>query len=214
MNDAIRIRVTDLETYRHWKDAEDATLDELLARLRHTDPPTPQMEAGRAFAKLLERVCYGQALDVEKQDGWEFHFDLDGELAWPGVRELKGEISIETPDGPVTLVGQCDAIGLAVHDAKLTERVDAERYLDSLQWRAYLEIFGRREFIYDLFHARYEGPGKVRVGEHHRMSFYAYPEMRADVERAVCELTEVVAKHVPSATPVSPETISQKENRI
>lgn len=198
----IRLRVTDLEAFRHWKASEDSTLEDLVQRLRHEDPPTPEMRAGKAFAKLLEHTRAGRSLHVEEQDGWEFFFDLETEVALPSVRELRGEMVVDTPSGPVTLVGQVDGYDGAVYDQKLTERVDPEQYLDSLQWRAYLVMFGAREFVYDLFRAKYERTeddeptGKIVVDEHHRLKFYAYPLMRSDVERAVCELAEVVTTYV------------------
>lgn len=209
----MRISVTDLESYRYWKASEDATLAELIEKLSHTAPPTPQMAAGRAFAKLMEHAREGGTLDVEQVDGWEFDFQVEGEIALPVVRELKAEVVFDTPHGPVTLVGKVDGYDGKVIDQKLTENVDAERYLDSLQWRAYLVMFGAREFVYDIFRAKYERErggkdeetggyekgtptGRITVDEHHRLVFYAYPEMRADLERAVCELAEVVATHV------------------
>jgi hypothetical protein len=190
----MRIAVTALETWRYWKASEDSTVDELIAKLTYAEPPTPQMAAGAAFAKLMEHAR-DRALHDEEQDGWSFYFDLDGELALPAVRELKGEMTLETPSGLVTLVGKVDGYDGKVYDQKLSERIDAERYFDSLQWRAYLLMFGAREFVYDLFHAKYESEGqRVTVGEHQRLSFFAYPNMRQDVERAVAELADVMVR--------------------
>lgn len=198
----IRLRVTDLESYRYWKADEDSTVEALIRRLLHADPPTPQMRAGTALAKLLEHAS-DRSFDVEEQDGWEFRFDLDAELSWPPAREVEGELPFWTPSGPVLLIGHCDAVGGEVRDAKLTERIDAEKYFDSWQWRSYLLMFGAQRFVYDLFLARYEKrgeelTGRVTITEHHAVPFYAYPEMRADVERAVCELAEVVTRLLPA----------------
>jgi len=55
----IRLSVSDLETYRYWKNSEDSDVLTLLAKLRHEEPPTPAMEAGRAFAKLFETSTAG-----------------------------------------------------------------------------------------------------------------------------------------------------------
>jgi len=205
---SLRISVSDLETYRYWKDSEDSTLADLVARLTKKDPPTPQMEAGRAFAKFMEHVRTGSVIDAATVDGWEFIFALDAELALPPVRELKAEVVLETPSGQVTLVGMTDGIDGAIHDQKLTESLDAERYLDSLQWRAYLCMFGAKEFVYDIFLAKYErGPGhtnedgtyvkgpptgKITVTEYHPLRFYTYPNIQADVQRAVNDLAEVI----------------------
>jgi hypothetical protein len=190
----IRLRVTDLETYRYWRASEDSTVGELLARLAHTEPPTPAMEAGRAFAGVFEHARLGEVEEVES-DGWRFSFDLDAAIELAPVRELRAESVLSTPAGPVTLVGQVDGLdGVAVYDQKLTERIDAEKYLDSLQWRAYLAMFGAERFCYDLFAARYDGH-RVTVYDYQRLTFYAYPNMRRDVERAAGELAGVVAAY-------------------
>lgn len=191
----IRISVSDLESYRYWAADEDAPLEELLRKLRHEKPPTDNMLAGQAFARFMENVQENTFLVAV--DGWSFRFEVDAELQLPPVREFKAERLIQTPSGPVTLVGKADGInGPVVHDQKLTERWDAERYLDSLQWRAYLWMFGASTFTYDVFVGRYKGR-EVTVTEYHPLTFYAYPGMEADVERAVCELAAVIARHLP-----------------
>jgi len=196
----IRISVSDLETWRYWSANEDSTMDELLARLRHEEPPTPAMEAGRAFAKLMEHAKPG-ALDVETVDGWTFDFTLlDGaSFALPTVREIKAEVPFVTPSGPVTLVGMVDQLdGLIVHDEKLTERWDAERYFDSMQWRAYLVMFGARAFVYDVFQCRRnEDDRHVTITDYQAITFYDYPAIRADVQDAVNELAAVIVRYLP-----------------
>jgi hypothetical protein len=192
----IRLSVTDLESYRWWKDREDSDLSTLLAQLAHTDTPTPAMEAGRAFAKLFETAQHGEIFSCSV-DGWGFTFDLDEEIAIPDVRELKAEQIFNTPHGPVTLVGKVDGFDGTVYDQKLTERFDIEgKYTDSLQWRAYLVMFDAQRFLYDVFVGRRDDARKdVTIYEYHRVPFYAYPSMRADVERAVCELAAIVATY-------------------
>lgn len=207
----LRISVSDLETYRYWKDDEDGTLDELVARLTKKEPPTPQMQAGNAFAKVMERAKTGSVLDVAAMDGWEFHFEVETEIALPPVRELKAEVVFDTPSGPVTLVGKVDGIDGEIHDQKLTEKFDAERYLDSLQWRCYLVMFNAQSFVYDVFRAKYERDkgstddegeytkgeptGKITVTEYHPVRFYTYPDIRADVQQALNELAAVVVAY-------------------
>lgn len=219
----IRLSVSDLETWRYWKDNEDSTLDELVARLTKKEPPTPQMAAGAAFAKLMEHAKTGSDLDLVKIDGWEFAFALEASIALPPVRELKAEVVYETPSGLVTLVGKVDGIDGKIHDQKATESFDAERYLDSLQWRAYLDMFKAKEFVYDIFKVKYERErgstvvvdgeetyvkgvptGRVTVLEYHPISFFTYPSIHADVQRAVSELAEVIVTYgIPKPMPAS-----------
>lgn len=193
----IRLSVTDLESYRYWKANEDSTLDQLLVRLRHQEPTTPQMAAGHAFAKVFEEAPQSGVLLVEQREGWTFDFTpLDDEMELPPVRELKGEMQLDTPSGLVTVVGKVDSLqGTKVRDQKLTERWEAEKYVDSLQWRTYLAMFQAQSFTYDVFQGRYEGR-YITITDYHPMTFYAYPELRADVERAVAELASVVATHL------------------
>lgn len=192
----IRLSVTDLDSYLYWRESEDMDLEALLKRLRGEEPPTPAMMAGRAFHKLFEESEPGD-LRAASVDDFDFVFALDCEIAIPEVRELKGEIALATPSGPVTLVGKVDALhGMTVHDFKLTERFDAERYADSYQWRSYLTMFNASTFVYDVFVGRYDDE-RVTVYDYHRLKFHAYPGMRADVEREVSGLAEIVARYVP-----------------
>jgi len=192
----IRISVTDLDGYLYWLASETSELDELIARLRGQEEPSPQMLAGRAFHRLFEDAQGGE-IGKACIDGWRFEFALDKEIAVPDIRELKGEMVIPTKAGPVTLVGKVDALhGTTVIDYKLTERFDAERYADSYQWRAYLLMFGATRFDYEVFQCCY-GDDCIVIYDHHPLSFYAYPGMREDVLTLVSSLAEIVAKHVP-----------------
>ncbi len=195
----IRISVSDLDGFKFWKDDENADKDALLARLSRTEPPTPAMAAGAAFAKLMEHAKPGE-LYAEVVDGWTFDFSqMSGDLAIAPVREVKAELPMMTPSGPVTLVGKVDGlIGRVVRDQKLTERWDAERYFDSLQWRAYLVLFDAKAFVYDVFQCkRDEDDRYVTVTEYHPVTFYGYPDIRKDVQRAVDELAAVIVEYFP-----------------
>lgn len=201
----IRLSVTELETLRYWKYRDDRDLADLLTDLRKEAPPSPQMAAGRAFAKFFESAPIGYAGTECEIDGWRFAWELDAELLIPDVRELKAEAVFQTPSGPVTLVGMVDGLdGLTAHDQKLTENWEAEKYVDSLQWRAYLVMFQAKAFVYDVFACRYKRdkerqivPGQVTVTDYHRMPFYTYDGVQGDVQRAVNELAAIVARHLP-----------------
>jgi hypothetical protein len=195
----IRLSVTTLESFAYWKDKEDATNEDLLREIAHVTPPTRNMKAGRAWAKLWERSTPGE-FDVAVEDGWRFVFDLDAEIYVPPIRELKIEEVFQTPSGPVTLVGKVDSFeGITVRDQKLTERFEIEeRYTDSIQWRCYLAMLKARKFVYDVFVGKYDDTDdEVRIVDYHQVPFYSYPNIRADVEAAVCELAEIVAKYQP-----------------
>jgi len=202
------IHVSELETVRYWKDREDTTMAMLLADLSEGKAPTRQMEAGKAFAKLMEHAeqyqvsdpLNGEGIHATTVDGWTFGFQVNAELPLPAVRELQGQLLFQTPHGPIWLIGHSDGLdGKTVRDQKLTEKWDAERYVDSLQWRSYLVMFEADRFIYDVFVGRYDSKGAptVTVTEYHPVPFYTYPGIKADVQRAVDELVGILARHLP-----------------
>lgn len=197
----IRLSVTDLETFRHWKDRDDTTVEQLLAELRGQVEPSHQMQASRAFHQVLEHIKPGEELSqLRHPDGWIFDIDFDGELYIPPIRELKAERIWQTPSGPVTLVGKVDNLsGLTVADYKLSERFEAERYLDSYQWRAYLAMFSAQRFVYHVFQCAYgtQNPYHVEIYELHHLPFDRYPEMLLDLDEVIDELAAFVKDNVP-----------------
>lgn len=190
----MRLSVTMLDSYRYYRDNEDASLDDLLATLRRETVPTLAMKAGSALHKALE-TCNADT-ETLAADGFTFRFAEDCPLPLPAIRELKGEMEMQTKAGPVTLVGVVDTIGVETTDHKLTARWDAEKYIDSYQWRCYLLMFGGARFTYNVFVGKEVEPGEWLITEFHRLPVYAYVGMRADVEREVGELAAFAAKHI------------------
>lgn len=208
----IRLAVTMLESFAYWKDREDATTEDLLRELAHVEPPTRNMMAGRAWARMWERSRPGE-IDAATMDGWRFEFNLDAQIYVPPVRELKAEKIYETPSGPVTLVGKVDGLdGLTVRDQKLSERFEIEeRYTDSIQWRSYLDMFDARKFIYDVFIGKYaDDEDLVTITEYHQVPFYSYPNIRADVQKAVNELADIVSRYQPEIAALREAANQQK----
>lgn len=192
----MRISVSDLQCYQRYRDNEEVTLQECLDQLLRKSLPTPAMMAGRALHAALEHAQYDdEALKIER-DGYRFIFQCDVELAVPEVRELKGEIEMFTPSGPVTLVGVVDGIDNAVHDYKLTGRFDAERLADSFQWRCYLQMFNRDRFVYRVFVGSETAPQQWVIREYHEVPMYRYPNMEADIQKEVDECAAFMAKYV------------------
>lgn len=193
----MRLSVTDLETLRYHKAREDADLDGLLLSLAHVEPPNRKMQAGRAMAKFFEHTKSGN-MDSFESEGWKFFLNFDGYFAVPLVRELKLEHEFQTPSGPVTLVGMVDSLtGITVRDQKLTDTFDFEaKYIDSMQWRAYLVMTGAQKFYYDIFVGKLsEHDNSVSIREYHEVALWRYPGIESDVERAVCELADVVIRY-------------------
>jgi hypothetical protein len=199
----IHVRVSHLESFRYWHDSEDLTQADLLARLNYTSETSREMEAGKAFAAMME-VVEPPPVDMPAKeatiDGWRFVFEYDGTLEVPAVRELEARMVLHTRWGVVLLTGHCDGLdGVTVHDQKLTRRWDAEKYIDSLQWRSYLAMFGGSRFVYDVFVGKYDdagGTNTVTIVDYHRLPLFAYEGMRGDVIKAVGRVAEVIATHL------------------
>lgn len=204
----MRFSVTDLETYRRYKEREDITLEDCLAQLRREALLHPNAIAGRALHSALEHAEYGEESVSIERDGYRFSFDCDVDLAVPSVRELKGEMELLTPTGPVTLVGVVDAIDSSIYDYKLTGRFDAERLADSYQWRCYLMMFKANRFVYRVFVGEEQSQGsgfdgkafhEWRIWEYHEFPVYRYPMMEADVAKEVSEFAEFSSKYLNEA---------------
>lgn len=194
----LRISVSDIECFRYYKANEEITLEECLARLRKERPATPAMRAGSALHAILEHAEYdGETLWAER-DGFRFYFGCEIDLNVPAVRELKGEVEIQTPSALVTLVGVVDAMDTAIHDYKLTGRFEAERFADSYQWRCYLLMFGAERFVYNVFVGQEDANGTDwTIREYHELEMYRYPGMEQDVYRELSEFVEFILAYMP-----------------
>jgi hypothetical protein len=187
----MRISATDLDAWRYYRDTESASLDALLAQLRHENEPTEAMLAGRAFHRALETCAAGDHTQLQA-DGYTFDLQLDEELALPAIREVKATRDYRIDGELVTLVGKVDAIdGLRIEDHKLTTHWDAERFLDSYQWRVYLTIFAAAHFRWNVFEGRAVRPRYYRVHAMHQLNTSRYPGLERDVVRELGELARL-----------------------
>jgi hypothetical protein len=196
----LRTSATDLDALRYFMAEDDGDLDKLLRQLRRQEPATEAMQAGTAFHAVLEGAGPGE-LRTASCDGFTFDFDNTGDLALPEIREMKATREYRIGDVIVTIVGKVDAIhGSRVYDHKLTGRVDVERYMESVQWRVYAAIFGANMVVYNLFEKREvggEGSKHYVVGAPQTLRLYRYPELDADVEKAVAEFVAFARQHLP-----------------
>ena len=179
----------------------------LLDRLRGQGEENDAMRAGTAFHSFLEHAQPGESVTEFDSDGIHFVLDLDDELAVPRVRECKTEKQYVVDGLPVTLVAKADTVeGRIVSDYKLSADFDAEKYTESMQWRAYLVLFDADRFDYCVFSNKRKGD-TVTVTDFDRMSFYRYPEVEADVVRCLKDLVRFMVKHVPERLTFGDEKI-------
>lgn len=193
----MRVSVTELDNFRRWQGDEEADLETLLRQLRKQEPPSRAMLAGIALHKALEQAEPGDVLAFN-QDGFRFKFVTNIELALTEFREIKAE-KVYTVDGyPVTVVGKIDHMqGKRIDDHKSTGRFDAERFLDSYQWRYYLDIFGADVFQWNVFEMAEDDPDEFTVFAFHPMRQYRYAAMHEDCLALLRAFLSFARAHLP-----------------
>ncbi len=197
----LRVSASDIDTFRYFLATEDQDLDDLIAQLRRKWTPTVPVLAGRAFHIALENAKEGDYEFLEA-DGYNFDLSgLEGEIDLPDIREVKATKDYQVNDVTVTLVGKVDAIhGRRVDDHKFTSRYDAERFLNSYQWRIYLDVFDADEFRWNVFEGKqaHKDDDKVYdVRALHRLTMHRYPGMDHDVREALVAFTDFARRHLP-----------------
>lgn len=180
----LSVAVTELEWYRRYLDPDrDLQLGDLLNFVNRTTPPTPAMEAGKAFHAFLEFAGAG-VFSHAQASGYHFRFANDMEIALPAMREMRTLRALQIDDVAVTLSGIVDAVdATTVFDHKLTSRYDPEQYLESYQWRCYLWMLLKPRFQYNVFSRRDEldDDGAIQIYRCDHVKTFAYPEMERDV---------------------------------
>lgn len=196
----MKVHVTDLDQLLWFRRIESMTTDELVSRLRRESPPNRAMAMGTAWHNILENPPNDELVAVEC-DGFNFLIECDAEITLPQVREIRAEKTYSVDGVDVTLTGGCDGItGNVVTDHKMTARPDPEKYFDSYQWRAYLDIYGADVFEYVLYHALDRGEDKgnqVIVRDVVPFRLYRYPEMHDDLMAGIREFVEFARVHLP-----------------
>lgn len=161
-----RLSVTTIDWWCTW---DESTLDQLVTKLTHREPETEAKLRGTAFHEALAMLStLGRGVDYVSTDsiqarGFTFDFnsvDVQLESVPPYQTELKIERRVDDqvdcgPGDEITVVGKTDRLaGHVVDDHKTTKRFDAERLLDSLQWRFYLWLTGCDVFRWHVYEMR------------------------------------------------------------
>lgn len=194
----MRLSATDLESWRYFTEDDVGYLDKagMIRRLLRLDSSNEKMEAGTAFHEFLEKSPPGSYSSVSSL-GFDFKLKLSEEIAVPQTREIKTERQLVVSGMPVTLVCKADAVhGLTVYDHKLTGAFDPEKYIPSMQWRAYLMAFGCDRFVYNCFTGRKLKDGWA-VSALDQLEFFRYDRLEHDVMRCLKELVDFVVREVP-----------------
>jgi len=202
-------RVSELESFRRWREDDDASLDALLAHLRGQERPSEHMAAGTAFHRALELAEPGE-FDTLRANGFVFHVQADIELELPLIRELRASKAYIVDGGCLSVSGQVDSIlGRRIDDHKTTAQMDAEGYFAGYQWRLYLELFQADRFRWNVFEVREASDTMLRdinasadeshyvVHGGHRLEQHRYPGLADDCAVLAADFYRFAQQHLP-----------------
>lgn len=196
----IEVHVTDLDQLLWFRRIEDMTVEDLISRLRREATPNRAMSIGTAWHSILEEPPEDELAAVKK-DGFTFLVECDAEIQLPQIREIRAEKTYAVDGIDVTLTGGCDGIsGNVVTDHKMTARPDPDKYLESYQWRAYLDIYDADVFEYILYHGIDLGEEKgnqIIIKDVSPFRFYRYPGMLDDLIVGIRDYLDFVRAHMP-----------------
>lgn len=163
-----RISATTLESFRRFMegttsyDTEENLINTLMGLFKGND----KTKTGSAYHKILEGdyMVHDNIVSVTAEKMlWAFTM----EQALPGINYhsshplMTHEVPVDkvyhTPQfGPIQVTGRIDGLeGTKAHDGKTKySTVEPQNYIDSAQWKIYLDILDLDEFQYDVFEVK------------------------------------------------------------
>lgn len=189
----ITTRVSTINDYAWWK---ESGLDWDWFRNKDRDE-NDRMRAGTALHSWLEKSTDGD-FEEGRTNGFIFVFDCDHladcQLVIPPTREQRQHLDY----GDLRVTGKVDSLDhQKITDYKLIldHQVEGEQYMDSYQWRYYLDIFGAHSFDYVIFEGHEEsgdGDRMIRIRDIHRITQYRYPDLHRDCANLASEFLEAI----------------------
>ena len=200
------ITVTDLEGYRYYQTHEWLTFGKYLDQLLRREPPSPAMEWGTKWHRYLQDMAMGRDVSHNPSLYGEYEWQVEPELLQPEVVEMAVSKVYVVNGREVLMRGRIDAkVGRTIIDYKTSKSPDMESYMDSYQWRAYLDMEGNSDmFRYDVFTMSEPMKKKVAMGnkiitttdeyrvvrDYNYIELSKYPTLHEDVQARVAEYDE------------------------
>lgn len=186
----LRIAVSDLDSYAYYRNPDvQMTGDEFLTRIRREEPMSEKASTGSKVHAVIESM-----FSSEEAPEVPLVWDCDVDLPEVAASEVRVYQDYEILGRHVVMAGRVDAIyGFTAADWKVTFRaMDAERYLDSWQWRAYLRMLGEdyKRFRYQIFRGSIRKSGNIHITDSTHYHTYRYSGMEDAVDGLVFEFVE------------------------
>jgi len=203
----LRLNATLLESTRLFQ-AGVINTDNLIESIAGEFTPTPAMALGSAFHAVFEDPqAHLDCLDgaMVYRDG-DFTFDAElvdkalGDI-WdlnPVIEAKAEDLVLQTDCGPVRIVCKADAlVGLDCWELKTSEKMlKPERYMDSMQWRAYVLAFGVNRVTFRLVQLKHLKDCDVwTVRDQHSITVFPYPQITQDVTATANSLARFIDIH-------------------
>jgi len=166
------------------------------------------MRLGSAFHAVFEEpdeyLEWWDGAGVYLSDGYTFDAQAVDEAVadiWaqaPVMEVPSTDTTLQTVYGPVRISARADAIaGLNAYELKTTQRCPKpERYLDSMQWRAYVLAYGVTSVTYRIVQLKHlKKPDVWTVTNTETLTLYPYPHITRDVTAAATRLVEFIQHH-------------------
>lgn len=155
-----RVSVTTLEKFRRYMnevsswDTEESLIESIKGIFKGND----KTKTGSAFHKIIEGEYSKVKTGIVAEDVFftsqQAKVALDYKKRHPlMVHEISIRKTYHSNFFPIQISGRIDgAEGLVIRDTKTKYRaVDVQEYLDSCQWKYYLDMLDANIFYYDLF---------------------------------------------------------------
>ena len=192
----MRVSCTTLESFRLWSDPEQEWMSEesLIATIKGEFKPTPAVELGLAFGKVLETP------DVYVLDGGyacgDYVFSDQTIAPALALIDRRGvcEAKALKAYGPHDVVAKADhLIGADLSEFKTTlSTFDFDKYAASCQWRFMLDIFEALRVTYHVFLLNDHGDGVVELRGIESFHLYPYARLHDDC----CDLLDRFVAYV------------------
>lgn len=161
----------------------------LIDTIKGISPPTRYTELGTVFHNLLEQG-YKAPLNLDGSafisNDIEFSYDIMTKcfnyINYNFPFEQKIAKGYPTRYGFVDIVGKVDQLqGLHINEFKTCwHGFDYLKYLNSCQWRFYLDLFGAEQVNYLVFEL-YDGKKSITLRNIHQFSFTPYKSLDIDL---------------------------------
>jgi hypothetical protein len=157
---------------------------------------------GRIYHVTIETQAEVDGRHARAKEVVDLAFELPDDRAVPvlPVREMKIERVYQTPVGPVLVKGRVDGFdNIEVMDYKFTGQPDLEALAETYQWRIYLDILDAQRFRWEVFTMRdpLRDETAWRICEVQSFTQFRYPNLQADVARAVAEAAVAIDTYAP-----------------